>query len=304
MAAGAAALAAALLPVTTRTVPLYAAICLQGTAAAALTPLSDAIALGLAATGRLDYGRTRAWGSASYMIATAAAGVLLGATGTVAVPLLLALGFGAAAVFGLLLPEVATTAGHHAAHSNPFRLAAFRHTLLASALIQGAHAAYYSFAALRWRAAGIPDGIVGLLIAEGIVAEIALFVWGRRLVERSGPGRLTMLSATISTLRWTLLAFITDPWTLAIIQPLHAGTFAFQHLSAMLVLRRVAPARAATAQSWLAALGMALPGAGLVWIAGKLYARGPDLAFLAMAAVAAFAVPVGWRLARANVTNS
>ncbi len=230
------------------------------------------------------------------MVATAAAGLLLGATGTMAVPPLLALGYAAAALFGLAMPEAAHAPPPPGTPANPFRLPAFRQTLLASALIQGAHAAYYSFAALRWRAAGIPDGVVGLLIAEGIIAEIALFVWGRRLVERSGPGRLTMLSAIISALRWTLLAFVTNPWALAAIQPLHAGTFAFQHLSAMLVLRRVAAARAATAQSWLAALGMSLPGAALVWLAGQLYARGPSLAFLAMAAVAVLAWPIGQRL--------
>ena len=168
--------------------------------------------------------------------------------------------------------------------------------LAATALIQGAHAAYYSFAALRWRGAGIPDAVVGLLIAEGIVAEVALFVWGRRLVERIGPGRLTMLAAGASVVRWAALAFVVDPLALAAMQALHAGTFAFQHLSAMQVLGRVGPARAATAQAWLSALGYSMPGAALVWLAGRLYARQPAYAFLAMAAVAALAVPVGARL--------
>ena len=44
-----------------------------GSPPSALTPLTDALTLALAGAGRLDYGRTRAWGSVSYMVATAAA---------------------------------------------------------------------------------------------------------------------------------------------------------------------------------------------------------------------------------------
>ena len=297
--AGAASIAlgaSLLLPFAPLTAPLFAAACVQGVAAATLTPLGDSVALPLAGAGRLDYGRTRAWGSVSYMGAAAAGGALLGVAGTGAVPLILAVSYGFAAVFGLLMPEAPHAAPAPHERASPFRLPAFRLAVLASALIQGAHAAYYSFAALRWRAAGIPDGIVGLLIAEGVVAEIALFVWGRRLVERIGPGRLTTLAAGISAVRWVVLAFVVNPWLLAGAQVMHAGTFAFQHLSAMLVLRRVGARRAATAQAWLAALGSSLPSAGLTWLAGQLYGRDPAFAFLAMAGVAVLALPVGIRL--------
>lgn len=288
--------AALLLPATALTAPLFAVACVQGVAAATLTPLGDSVALPLAAAGRLDYGRTRAWGSVSYMAAAAGGGALLGAVGTRAVPLILASGYGLAAVLGLLMPEAPRVAPAPHERASPFRLPAFRLAVLASALIQGAHAAYYSFAALRWRAAGISDGVVGLLIAEGVIAEVALFVWGRRLVERIGPGRLTMLAAGISAVRWVVLALVVDPWLLAGAQVLHAGTFALQHLSAMLVLRRVGARRAATAQTWLAALGGSLPSAGLTWLAGQLYGWDPALAFLAMGAVSALALPVGARL--------
>jgi PPP family 3-phenylpropionic acid transporter len=287
---------AALLPFAPPTVPLFAVTCAQSVAAAALAPLADTVALALAGAGRLDYGRTRAWGSVGYMAASAAGGALLGAAGSRIVPPVLVLGYGLAAVLGSLMPEAPRVPPAPHDRASPFRLPAFRLALAASALIQGAHAAYYSFAALRWRAAGIPDAVVGLLIAEGIVAEIALFVWGRGLVERIGPGRLTMLAAGLSAVRWTALAFTVDPWTLAVLQVLHAGTFAFQHLSAMLVLRRVGAGRAATAQAWLAALGYALPSGALTWLAGGLYADRPSLAFLAMAGVAALALPVGARL--------
>ena len=285
-----------LMPSAPLMTPLFAAACVQGIAAAAMTPLGDSVALPLANANQLDYGRTRAWGSVSYMAAAAGGGALLGGEGTHAVPPLLALIYLLAALLGLMMPEAPRLA--HARHeqASPFRIPQFRLAVLASALIQGAHAAYYNFAALRWRAAGIPDGIVGLLIAEGVVAEVALFIWGRALVERIGPGRLTMTAALVSAVRWTALAVVVDVRALAVLQLLHAGTFALQHLSAMLVLRGVGAGRAATAQTWLAALGGSLPGAALTWLAGRLYGRDPGSAFLAMAVVAALAFPVGARL--------
>ena len=272
----------------------------QGVSASALTPLSDALALALAAARRLDYGRTRAWGSVSYMLATAAAGGLAGRVGTAVVPWVLAGGFGLAAGAAALLPEAP---GHaRRGGGNPLRLRAFRVALLASACIQGAHAAYYSFAPLHWRSLGIPDGTIGLLIAEGIVAEVALFVWGRGLVERLGPARLTALAAGVSVLRWVLTAFVTGVPALALVQVLHAGTFAVQHLSAMLVLRTLPAARAGTAQALLSALGFSAPTAALTWVSGQVYGSLGGLTFLVMAAVGglgALAVPGLRRVARA-----
>jgi MFS transporter, PPP family, 3-phenylpropionic acid transporter len=194
----------------------------------------------------------------------------------------------AGAVVTPLLPQTAGTpgarrslAGLHLFANRPFRL-----TVLASALIQGAHAAYYGFAPLFWRAQGLSDGMIGVLIAEGIVAEVALFAWGRRLIERLGPTGLTACAAIASLVRWTVTACAPPLALLAAIQLLHAATFAMQHLAAMLVLSRcVPPERAATAQALHAALGYGAPGGLLVLLSGFLYARFGGLAFVAMAAI-------------------
>lgn len=282
---GAAALAAgcaALLPGAGGFWTILVVSAVQGVSASALTPLSDALSLALAGARRLEYGRTRAWGSVSYMLATALSGGLVGRVGSWLVPWVLAAGYGAAAGLAALLPEVPPPGGRRSG-GNPLRLRVFRVALLATALIQGAHAAYYGFAPLYWRSLGIPDGTIGLLIAEGIVAEVALFVWGRRLVERLGPARLTLLAAGLSALRWTLTAFVTAVPALAAVQVLHAGTFAFQHLSTMLVLRTLPAARAGTAQALMSALGFSAPTAALMWVSGHVYGMLGGLTFLVMA---------------------
>src|SRR4029077_10462136 len=103
--------------------------------------------------------------------------------GSTIVPWIQAVGYGLAAVFAGLLPEAASPppAPRMVGAWSLFRLPAFRLAVACAALIQGSHAAYYGFAALYWRHLGFGDDVIGLLFAEGIIAEIALFLWGRRL---------------------------------------------------------------------------------------------------------------------------
>ena len=294
LAAAAAASVAALLYL-----PLYgfAALLLvasvQGVASSALNPLIDSLALALARERRMEYGPVRSIGSIAYMAASAGAGWLLSVTGSWVVPWLLVGSYGSAAAVTPLLPEAARApaapralAGLRLLANRPFRLA-----VLASALIQGAHAAYYGFAPLLWRSQGFSDSVIGLLVAEGIVAEVALFAWGRRLVERLGPAGLTACAATASLIRWSVTACAPPLGVLVVVQLLHAATFAMQHLSAMLVLSRaVPPERAATAQALHGALGYGAPTGLLMLLAGLLYARFGGAVFLAMAAIGGSAV--------------
>jgi PPP family 3-phenylpropionic acid transporter len=258
----------------------------QGVAASAINPLADSLALSLARQGLMEYGPVRAVGSATFMLATAAAGSLLTAVGSWLVPFLLAIGYGTSALLSPLLPEADVGASRARGFGGweLFKLPAFRLAVACTALIQGAHAAYYGFAALLWRSQGLSDRTIGLLIAEGIVVEILLFWRGRRMIERLGPAGLTACAATASIVRWSAIAFSPGLPVLVVVQLLHAATFAMQHLSSMLILgRAVPPERAATAQALHAALGYGIPAGAAMFVSGLLYARFGGLAFLAMA---------------------
>ena len=258
----------------------------------------------MAREGRLDYGKVRAVGSAAYMVATAGTGWLLTRTGTWVVPVLLALAYGGSATAATALPSAATppAAAHPLAGLRLLGHRPFRRIVLASALIQGAHAAYYGFAPLFWRSQGFSDSTIGLLLAEAIIAEVALFAWGRRLVERLGPPGLTACAAAASLLRWSVTAAAPPLPVLAGAQLLHAATFAMQHLSAMLVLSRaIPPERAATAQALHAALGMGAPTGLMMLLSGWVYARWGGLVFLLMAVLGGAALPLASRLPRAVV---
>jgi PPP family 3-phenylpropionic acid transporter len=295
VAGSCAALCMAALPAASGPLPILVLVVVGGVASSAMAPLADAVTLTLAASKRLEYGRTRAWGSIAYMLASAGAGALLGQAGSRVVPYLLALGYGVAAVLTAGLPSVRPAAGAGTIGAKVLP-PAFGSALLATALIQGSHAAYYAFATLHWRGLGISDQVIGLLFAEGIVAEIALFLWGRELIERLGPAGLTAVAAGCCVLRWTVTALTGSVAVLLAAQLLHAGTFACQHLSSTLVLRGLLPGRAGVAQSVMAALGFAAPTGLLIWVSGQVYGQAGGMVFLLMAVIGGAALAVVPRL--------
>src|SRR5207244_3488678 len=92
--------------------------------------------------------------------------------------------------------------------------------LLASGLIQASHMLYYGFGTIQWRAAGLGDGFIGFLWAEGVIAEIVLFWYGAPLLRRVHPAGLMMLGGGLGALRWLGTALTVEPLPLVALQAL------------------------------------------------------------------------------------
>ena len=163
--------------------------------------------------------------------------------------------------------------------------------MLSGALAQSSHAMLYAFGSLHWQSIGIPDPVIGLLWAVGVVAEIALFAVSNRAVRLCGPIGLLLAGAAAGILRWTATAFTADLAILLALQVLHGLTFGAAHLGAMhFIARAVARPWSATAQVlYSAASGGVGLGLGLL-VAGQLYARFGFLSMLAMALVSTLAL--------------
>lgn len=298
----AAVAAAALLPASGFWLLLVLAS-VQGMGAAPLMPLADAISLGLANQGRLDYGRVRGSASAVFTAATAAAGALIQAFGPRMVPLLSAGCYALAALMARRLPgDVAGRRTGLGGIWRLFRNRAFLLTVGASACVQGSHAALYVLGTLHWQARGISSATIGLLWSEAVVAETLFFVFGRGFAERLGPAGMTAIAAGSALLRWTVTGLTADLGWLVAVQWLHGATFGMQHLSAMQMLsRHIPPERAGAAQTLHAALGGALPVGIASWAAGRMY-DGSGGAFLLMAGLGGCGllfIPGLWRVTAA-----
>lgn len=279
---------------------LVAAVVLMALTSGPLLPIGDSVALRVASGGGGDFGRMRAAGSVSFMLATGLGGAALGATGPWLLPwLVLGLQAGVVAAAALLPDAGVGRARGRGGAAALLGQRGFVLLLLVSGLTQGSHALYYGFSALHWGRAGLSPGLVGALWVLGILAEILLLAFGRDAMARLGPVRLLAVGAGAAAVRWAGTAMTDDPLPLAALQTLHAASFAMTMVgAAQLIARMVPPERGATAQALHSALGPGLATAVLNPLSGALYERFGGGSFLAMAAVAAAALPGIAALAR------
>ena len=242
-----------------------------------INPLGDSLALVNARQGRLNYGRVRLWGSISFILATLAGGQILDVWPESAIFWSLLATFAVVTVVCLITPD--TRVEVPPVQSNVFRVfwrlmsePRFALFILASALLQTSHLVVYIFGTLHWRDAGIDDFIIGVLWAEGVVAEIVLFSFGAALTARFGAAGLLMMAAVAGVMRWPLLAFSTDLSVLFVAQALHGVTFGAAHLGAMAFLSRaIPPSLSATAQTLHGAVALGVASAVISPLLGGLY---------------------------------
>jgi PPP family 3-phenylpropionic acid transporter len=252
-----------------------------GAAQSALMPLGDSITLAAVREAGLDYGRIRVWGSVSFVVASVGSGAVLaqipaGESGGNEVLLLVLVASALLFAACIGIPAGARPAGSTRPRWSALgRLAADRRFWLfvvSASALQASHQLYYGFGTLYWREVGFSDTVIGVLWAEGVVAEIVLFWCSAPLVRRFGPLGLMALGGAAGVVRWSLMGALPGLAAAAALQLLHALTFGASHLGAMhWMARRVPPSAAASAQSLYAALSAGL-GSGLVMLAaGALY---------------------------------
>jgi PPP family 3-phenylpropionic acid transporter len=275
--------------------PIFAAVLLFNIGVSTLMPLFDVLTLSAARTMHFNFGRVRASGSAAFMVAALGAGFVVAALGAGSIVWMMVLCYALTLLLLPMVPEArALVAGgsvRDARGLHPLRIRAFRLMLACCALIQGAHAAYYALSTLHWRAAGLSDQMIGLLWAEGVLAEITVLITCQSLVRRLGPANLITIGIIGSVVRWVGTALTTNAMVLAVLQPLHAVSFTLSYLAAIQVMTHCVPAqRAASAQSLNGAIGVAAPLGIAMFFSGLIYDRVGGHVFLVMAALAACGV--------------
>ena len=159
--------------------------------------------------------------------------------------------------------------------------------IFACALIQSSHAVYYGFGTLHWQSVGYSNTVIGLLWAEGVIAEIILFIFAASLVARIGPIGLIVLGGLAGVFRWALMG-VSDALPLLIaIQLLHAFSFGTTHLGAIYyIARNIDPSLSATAQSLYSAGVMGLAMGLATSVSGALYGVFGGRAYFTMAVLA------------------
>jgi PPP family 3-phenylpropionic acid transporter len=100
------------------------------------------------------------------------------------------------------------------------------------------HGPYYTFLTLHLEHLGYSRGVIGLLWALGVVAEVLMFL-GMSLLARFSVRRVLLASFLLAAVRWLLLgSFAEFFWVLLLAQVMHAATFGSFHAASIAFVQR------------------------------------------------------------------
>jgi len=265
-----------------------------------MLPLTDAYALRGVARYGLHYGPLRLWGSASFVAGALACGLMVD---VIAAPDLIwvivaAAALGVVASFGLAPLDL--RASRHATRHGArglWRDRGFLCIIVSASLIQGSHAAYYTFASITWQAEGFDGLTIAGLWTLGVLAEIVVFALSPRFTL--SPQWMMWIGGVSAALRWLVTAQQPTVVVLAMVQLAHGLSYGLTQLGTMgLLVRRVPTDAMARGQGYLAAcFGLVYSGASI--LAGEVYLRAGQDVYYIMAALAlagAFVIGLARRL--------
>jgi PPP family 3-phenylpropionic acid transporter len=286
---------------------VFAATCCLWTPTA---PLTDAYALRGVARYGLVYGPLRLWGSAAFVVGALLCGLFIDVIAPERLIWIIAGTAGLSALASLGLPSLdapktsesktsesktseskASEPGHRGA-GGLLRDGGFLAIILASALIQGSHAAYYIFASIVWKQAGFGGLTIALLWSLGVVAEIVLFALSPRFTWPSAV--LVVIGALSAVARWVITAQQPPIAILAAVQLAHGLTFGLTQVGTMGLLVHHVPGHVMTrGQGYLAACSGIVSSSTSI-LCGIVYARYGQGVYYVMAAMAASGAVVMW----------
>jgi PPP family 3-phenylpropionic acid transporter len=260
-----------------------------------MVPLTDAYALRGVARFGLNYGPLRLWGSAAFVVGALACGWLVDVIAASNLIWVIAAMAGLGALVSLGLRRLDNP---RAAVAVPTRAGAllrdggFLAIIVASALIQASHAAYYTFASINWQGAGLGGLTIAGLWVLGVLAEIVVFALSPRFTLQ--PSVLVVIGGLSAVARWLITAQEPSVAVLSVVQLAHGLTYGLTQVGTMGLLVRHVPTHAmARGQGYFAACsGLVTSGASI--LSGAVYARHGQGVYYVMAAMALSGAVVMW----------
>jgi MFS transporter, PPP family, 3-phenylpropionic acid transporter len=254
--------------------PVFLAYVATSAAWTAMVPLTDAYALRGVVRYGLDYGRLRLWGSAAFVVGALACGLVADIITAERLIWVIVAVAALGAVASLVLQKLdGAGIGKAGARDDGVLLrdGGFLVIIVAAALIQGSHAAYYTFASITWQAHGLDGLTIAGLWVLGVLAEIVVFALSPRLTLQ--PATMLVISAVAAVMRWLVTAQEPQVAVLAIVQLTHGLTFGLTQVGTMGLLVRHVPAQVmARGQGYLAACSGIVASTTSI-LSGIVYAR-------------------------------
>ncbi len=210
----------------------------------AVLPQFEAITLSHLGAQSSRYSMVRLWGSVGFIATVVGLGLLLQVFSLDVYPVVM-LGIMLAIFFcSLTVPAAPVSKPHHAGVNTEGFLRLLRRPgvlafFLCAGLMQFSHGPYYTFLTLHLEALGYSRGLIGLLWALGVVAEILLFLVMARVLSRFTLKQLLVTSLLLAAIRWLVLGSLAEYLgALLLAQLLHAATFGCFHVAAIHFIQR------------------------------------------------------------------
>lgn len=204
----------------------------------AILPQYEAVSMNHLGTHHHRYSIIRSWGSVGFIVTVALMGPMIDQQGTAVILPVLAVIFFAIWVSALLTPADKGHPEHVDDSTNKIISVVKRPAVIAlftvCFLMQFSHGAYYAFFSIYLEDHGYTKTVIGQYWALGVIAEIIVFIYVARLIEKFGVKILLISSLVIAVIRWILTAYFVDnAWVLGLAQTMHAATFGLYHAVAI-----------------------------------------------------------------------
>ncbi|MBF87473.1 MAG: hypothetical protein CMJ14_05650 [Pelagibacterales bacterium] len=240
---------------------------------APLMPLTESLTTTAIKIYKFDYGKTRLWGSISFILASFLVGIYVNNKGISYIPILMTCGATIVFLSICLVPKIKSLPSRH--NISIFGLLknrSFLPFLLACGAIQSSHGIYYAFSSIYWKSIGINEAIIGMLWAEAVIFEIILLALFFKVKNLFNSKIFIIIAGIIATIRWILMVHADNILYISIIQNLHAFTFGLTHIAAIHFISEVMPNRAqAKCQALYSAIAMGALLSITIAISGDLY---------------------------------
>ena len=266
----------------------------------AALPQFEAITMSYLGRDTNRYSVIRLWGSVGFIASAAGLGYVLQHRGAAILPDVMAVLLLGIWLSSLMVPEQPLRPEAHGRGSilSVIRQPVVLALLLICFLMQFSHGPYYTFYSIYLEAHGYSRVVIGQLWALGVLAEIGVFLIMHRLLPRFGMRTLLLLSLSLTTVRWLLLALFVDHvvW-MVLAQILHAASFGVYHVVAITLIHQFFPGRhQGRGQALYSSLSFGAGGAAGSLVSGYSWAHiGPETSYLLAAAASTLAAWIAWR---------
>ena len=207
----------------------------------------EAFTMDVLGDARNSYGRIRAWGTVSFILAVTVVGRLIDRYSAALILPLIFAGALVQALISFKVPAIKKT--DRTGFSTGSRFLSNRRTvvfLICAFLMLASHGTYYGFFSIHLENLGFDSTFIGITWALAPLAEMAVMLASDRIFRRFSLENILVFSFLIATLRWMILFQTRSPYVILASQVLHAATYGTFHIASILYIDRLAPRQAKT----------------------------------------------------------